>query len=44
MILEVKRASVDSVDRFNQVYKQAHRRVLLLVYRDGSTLFLLLSK
>jgi serine protease Do len=44
VILEVNRNPVDSVQKFNQVYGQSGSRVLLLLYRDGSTMFLLLSK
>jgi serine protease Do len=44
VILEVNGTPVDSVARFNQIYRQTRGRLLLLIYRDGSTLFLLLSR
>jgi serine protease Do len=44
VILEVNQVRIDEVRRFSQLYKAARGRVLLLVYRDGSTSYLLLSK
>jgi serine protease Do len=44
VILEANRVKIDNVRRFSQVYAKAKRRVLLLVYREGSTFYLLLPK
>jgi serine protease Do len=44
VILEVNRKAVRSVDEFARLYKADGERTLLLVYRDGSTLYLLLQK
>jgi serine protease Do len=44
VILEVNRATIKSVNRFNRLFSQAKGRVLLLVYRRGSTMFLILNK
>jgi serine protease Do len=44
VILEANRVKMSSVRRFTQVYKRSRGRVLLLVHRRGSTLFLLLPK
>ncbi len=44
VILEANRVKMSSVRRFTQVYKRSRDRVLLLVHRRGSTLFLLLPK
>jgi serine protease Do len=44
VILQANRAKIDSVRRFSKIYAAAHKRVLLLVYREGSTVFLLLPK
>lgn len=39
VILEANRKTVTSVEEFAEVYHAAENRVLLLLYRDGSTLF-----
>ena len=44
VILEVNRNKVRSIDQFQEAYDRAERRVLLLIYRDGSTLFLAIPK
>ncbi len=44
VILEVNRVTIDSVSRFQQSYSAARGRVLLLVYRRGTTLFMILNK
>ena len=44
VILQVNRVSIDSVSAFTQLYERAAQRVLLLVYREGATFFLLLPK
>jgi serine protease Do len=44
VILEVNRATIDSVGRFNQLYQGSRGRVLLLVHRRGSTMYVILSK
>ncbi len=44
LILEVNRVPVDSLERFREVYGRAGARLLLLVYRGGATLFLLMNK
>jgi serine protease DegQ len=44
VILEVNRATIDSVSRFNQTFAAARGRVLLLIYRRGSTVFTILNK
>jgi serine protease Do len=44
VILEVNRATIDSVSRFNQSFAAARGQVLLLIYRRGSTVFTILNK
>ncbi|MFH1132305.1 MAG: DegQ family serine endoprotease [Pseudomonadota bacterium] len=44
VILEVNRVTIDSVKRFSQLFAAANERVLLLVYRQGSTSYLILPK
>jgi len=44
VILEVNRSPVRSVEQFTGLYKADAQRTLLLVYRDGSTIYLLLQK
>ncbi len=44
VILEVNRNAVHSIQQFSRAYEQADARVLLLVYRDGETVFLALPK
>ena len=44
VILEVNRQSVDSVEAFQDAYSQSDERMLLLIQRQGATLFLTLKK
>jgi serine protease Do len=44
VILELNRKPVKSVNEFTKMYKKAKGRILLLVHRRGSTMFLVLSK
>jgi len=44
VILRANRVTLHNVRRFSQIYAKAKGRMLLLVYRDGSTIFLLLPK
>ncbi len=44
VILEVNRRPIDSIGDLTEVYRQAERRVLLLVFRDNGTLFLAIPK
>jgi serine protease Do len=44
VILEINRRPIKDVEQFATLYKRAKGRLLLLVYRNGSTLYLLLSK
>jgi serine protease Do len=44
IILEINRQAVANPTQFAAVYKQATGKILLLVYRQGSTLYLLLEK
>jgi serine protease Do len=44
VILELNRKPIKSVNEFTQMYKKAKGRILLLVHRRGSTMFLVLSK
>ena len=44
VILELDRQVVGNVEQFTKRYKSAKGRLLLLVYRRGSTVYLLLSK
>ena len=44
VILEVNRQSVDSVEAFQEAYSQSDERMLLLIQRQGATLFLTLKK
>jgi serine protease Do len=44
VILEVNRVPTPSVAEFRKAAKQTDRRALLLVYRDGVTVFMALSK
>ncbi len=44
VILELNRQIITNVQQFAQLYKNAKGKVLLLVYRQGSTVYLLLSK
>ena len=44
VILEANQVKLKTVGSFSRVYTSAESQVLLLVYRRGSTLFLLLPK
>jgi len=44
VILEVNRRSVGSVEAFQDAYSQSDERMLLLIQRQGATLFLTLKK
>jgi serine protease Do len=44
VILEVNRATITSVRRFTHMFNAAGGRVLLLVYRQGSTLYMIFNK
>jgi serine protease Do len=44
VILELNRQAVTSVEQFKSLYQAATGRLLVLVYREGSTMYLLLSK
>ena len=44
VILEVNRVTINSVRRFNKLYSASKGRVLLLVYRQGSTMYMILNK
>jgi hypothetical protein len=44
VILEINRTPVQSVEQFEALYRAAKGRILLLLYRDGSTIYMLLSK
>ncbi len=44
VILEVNRATIESVSRFNQTFAAARGQVLLLIYRRGHTVFTILNK
>jgi len=44
VILEIDRAKVESVEAFKKAYQKANNRVLLLVYRDGTTIYMALTK
>ncbi len=44
VILEVNRVTINSVRRFKKLYSASKGRVLLLVYRQGSTMFMILNK
>jgi S1-C subfamily serine protease len=43
VILEINRKKVDSVEAFNKTYRASGDRILLLVYRQGSTFYLVLG-
>jgi hypothetical protein len=42
--MEVNRTETPTVDSFRKAAKETERRALLLVYRDGVTVFMSLSK
>jgi serine protease Do len=44
IIMEVNRTETPTVDSFRKAAKETERRALLLVYRDGVTVFMSLSK
>lgn len=44
VILEANRAKIDSVGRFHQILSSTKGRLLLLVYRRGSTLFMIWNR
>ncbi|MBN1959915.1 MAG: DegQ family serine endoprotease [Deltaproteobacteria bacterium] len=44
VILEINRKEIKSVKEFSNMYKKAKNRILLLVHRRGSTMYLVLSK
>jgi serine protease Do len=44
VILELNRETVTSAEHFARLHRTARGKVLLLVYRDGNTMYLLLSK
>ena len=44
VILEVNRVTITSVSKFYNIFSRAKGRVLLLLYRQGATLYLLLEK
>lgn len=44
VILEVNRVKINSVNRFPQTIKEAGKRALLLVYRRGNTIFMILNR
>jgi len=44
VILELNRARITSVPRFSQMFDAAHGRLLLLVYRQGSTVYMIFNK
>lgn len=39
VVLEVNREKVESVARFRELYSKTTGRVLMLIFREGSTLF-----
>ena len=43
VILELNRQAIKSVEQFARLHRRARGKILLLVYRDGSTIYLLLS-
>jgi S1-C subfamily serine protease len=44
IIMEVNRIETPTVDSFRKAAKETDRRALLLVYRDGTTVFMSLSR
>lgn len=44
VILELNREAVRSVGQFSRLYDRAKGKVLLLIYRSGSTIYLLVTK
>ena len=44
VILEANRRPIESVDEFAEAYEKAERRLLLLIYRNGQTVFLAIPK
>jgi len=43
VIIEINRITIKTVDQFFKIYRATKGNILLLVYRDGSTMYLLLS-
>ena len=44
LILEIDRKKIDSLETFKNVYKRARGKILLLLYRQGATMYLALRK
>jgi serine protease Do len=44
VILEVNRAKIDTVGRFSQILRAARGHILLLVYRQGTTLYMIIQR
>ncbi|MCB9555907.1 MAG: DegQ family serine endoprotease [Deltaproteobacteria bacterium] len=44
VLLEINRRPISSAKSFSEAYRQAEQQVLLLVFRQGSTLYMLLRK
>jgi S1-C subfamily serine protease len=44
VILEINRQPVQTVEQFTRLYKTDAKQTLLLVYRGGGTIYLLLQK
>jgi len=44
VIVEVNRVETPTVDAFRKAARQGDRRALVLVYRDGVTIFMSLSR
>ncbi len=44
VILEVNKTKIQSLEGFNKAYKENERRTLLLVSRDGGTVYMILSR
>ena len=44
VLLELNRQPIPSVQAFTELYQKAKQNILLLVYRDGSTMYLVLRR
>jgi serine protease Do len=44
VLIQINRQAIKDAYQFSRIYKNAGDRVLLLVYRDGATMYLLLEK
>lgn len=44
VLVELNRQPIPSVQAFTQLYQKAKQNILLLVYRDGSTMYLVLRR